>query len=91
LLPKLFGICPAANGNTCPSPNGKRRRKNQIYIAICESYAASQPDSAVHYAIAGIRLAEKRNDRQGQASLLLTLGHANALHHHPVLSCYSLS
>lgn len=60
--------------------------KINIYVALCQSYAENQPDSAVHYANEGMHLAEKRGDRNGQASLLLTLGHVNALHHHAALA-----
>lgn len=60
--------------------------KVRLYNHISQSYAATQPDSAVYYAHAGMRLAEKQNDRQGQASLLLTLGYINTLHHHTDLA-----
>jgi signal transduction histidine kinase len=60
--------------------------KVKLYTALSLSYAATQPDSAVHYANEGMRLAGKRNDRQGQADLLLALGNINALHHHSDLA-----
>ncbi|MBW4890693.1 tetratricopeptide repeat protein [Mucilaginibacter sp. HMF5004] len=60
--------------------------KTGLYIAISNSYAESQPDSAVEYANRGMRLAEKRNDRHGQALLLLQLGTINQLHHHTDLA-----
>lgn len=60
--------------------------KIKIYISLSQIYAESQPDSAVHFANEGIRLAQKRNDRQAQASLLLALGHVNTMHHHPDLA-----
>ncbi len=61
-------------------------QKIKIYIDLSGAYAQRQPDSAVHYANEGMRLAEKQNNRQAQASLLLTLGHVNALHRHPELA-----
>jgi signal transduction histidine kinase len=57
-----------------------------LYTALSWSYAAAQPDSSVHYANEGMRLAEKLSDRQGQAGLLLALGHVNTLHHHTELA-----
>src|SRR5688572_17249568 len=57
-----------------------------LYTELSQAYAAAQPDSAVHYANLGMRIAEKLNNRQGQASLLLTLGHINALHEHTNLA-----
>jgi signal transduction histidine kinase len=66
--------------------NAPENRKVKLYLSLSKQYAATQPDSAVHYANEGIRLAEKLNDRQGQAALLLNLGHINALHHHPELA-----
>lgn len=60
--------------------------KVNLYQKISEAYAATQPDSAVHFANEGMRLAEQRNDRQGLASLLVTLGYINALHHHTELA-----
>jgi len=58
----------------------------KLYIALSQSAAQDQPDSAVHYANEGMRLAEKQNDRQGQAALLLTLGYINAIHRHTELA-----
>lgn len=60
--------------------------KVHVYVLLSEYYAKEQPDSAVHYANEGIKLAESRNDRQGQASLLLALGDVNRLHQHHELS-----
>lgn len=60
--------------------------KVRLYVKLSEAYAQRQPDSAVHYANEGLRLAEKRDNRQGQASLLLALGENNALHHHAELA-----
>jgi signal transduction histidine kinase len=60
--------------------------KVKLYTTLSGYYAATQPDSAVHYANEGIRLAQKRSDRQGQAALLLALGHINTVHHHPELA-----
>jgi signal transduction histidine kinase len=60
--------------------------KIRIYIALSQYYAENKPDSAVHYANEGMRLAEKLGERQGQASLLLALGNVNALHHHTELA-----
>lgn len=60
--------------------------KIRIYNQLGQAYALTQPDSAVHYANAGMHLAERQNDRQGQAILLLTLGYINAVHHHPELA-----
>lgn len=65
------------------SPEGQKLR---LYSQLSEAYAQRQPDSAVHYANEGLKWAEKRNDREGQASLLVALGHVNALHHHPDLA-----
>ena len=65
------------------APEGE---KIKLYIKLCEAYAQRQPDSSVHYANEGLRLAEQRNDRQAQASLLLSLGHVNTLHRHPDLA-----
>jgi len=58
----------------------------KIYVALSQSAAANQPDSAVRYANEGMRLAEKRNDRPGQAALLLALGYINAVHGHTELA-----
>lgn len=58
----------------------------KLYMILSRSYTATQPDSAVHYANEGMRLAERRNDRQGQAALLLELGQINMLHRHPELA-----
>jgi len=55
-------------------------------IRLSESYAKDQPDSAVHYANLGIKLAEKQGDRQSQAALLVSLGDINRLHKHHELS-----
>ncbi|MBK0380598.1 ATP-binding protein [Mucilaginibacter segetis] len=60
--------------------------KVALYRTIAQGYAATEPDSAVHFANEGMRLAEQRNDRQGQASLMVTLGNINALHHHTELA-----
>ncbi|MBK0378501.1 hypothetical protein [Mucilaginibacter segetis] len=60
--------------------------KVHLYQIISQAYAILQPDSAVHFVNEGMRLAEQRNDRQGQASLLVTLGDINALHHHTGLA-----
>jgi signal transduction histidine kinase len=68
------------------SKTASEKEKIKIYITLSQSYAETQPDSAVHYANEGMRLAEKFGERQGQASLLLALGHINALHHHTELA-----
>jgi len=60
--------------------------KAKIYLALSQSYMEQQPDSAVHYANEGMRLAEKRGDQTMQATLLLQLGKINALHHHNSLA-----
>ncbi|MEO6524415.1 MAG: ATP-binding protein [Mucilaginibacter sp.] len=60
--------------------------KVKKYIAVSQYYAQTQPDSAVHYANEGIKLAEQQNDREGLAALLVQLGHINALHHHTELA-----
>ncbi|OCX51948.1 hypothetical protein BEL04_18280 [Mucilaginibacter sp. PPCGB 2223] len=60
--------------------------KPKIYLALSQAYMEQQPDSAVHYANEGMRLAEKRNDQPSQAALLLQLGRVNALHHHDLLA-----
>jgi tetratricopeptide (TPR) repeat protein len=60
--------------------------KVKLYIALSEANAQTQPDSAVHYAHEGLRLAQQRNDREGQAALLVQLGHINELHHHAELA-----
>lgn len=60
--------------------------KLRIYNRLGQIYAVTQPDSAVHYVNEGMRLAEKRNDRNSQAILLLTLGHINSAHRHPELA-----
>jgi len=72
---------PLATLKTAPE-NGKVK----IYLAVSQAYAQSQPDSAVHYANEGIKLAEKRNDREGLAALLVQLGYINVLHHHDELA-----
>jgi signal transduction histidine kinase len=66
--------------------NAPESGKIQIYKEISRAYAAGQPDSAIHYTQEGMRLAEKRNDQQGLASLLLEAGRINALHQHRELS-----
>jgi signal transduction histidine kinase len=58
----------------------------KIYLALSQIYMEQQPDSAVHYANEGMRLAQKRNDPPAQAGLLLQLGRINALHHHDLLA-----
>src|ERR1700712_588270 len=66
--------------------NASENEKQKIYLSLSQIYAEQQPDSAVHYANEGMRLAEKRNDQPAQAALLLQLGHINALHHHAGLA-----
>lgn len=66
-----------------PAPGSAKIRS---YLALSQAYAQNQPDSAVHYANAGIKLAEQQNDREGLAALLVQLGHINALHHHTELA-----
>ena len=60
--------------------------KIKRYAALSQAYAEQQPDSAVHYANEGMRLAEKQHDQPAQAALLLQLGRINALHHHHLLA-----
>jgi signal transduction histidine kinase len=55
--------------------------KIKLYKEISRSFAQNSPDSAVDYCNRGIRLAERLNDRNGQALLLLELGKVNAIHH----------
>ncbi|MCC8426350.1 ATP-binding protein [Mucilaginibacter sp. UR6-11] len=56
------------------------------YLTVSQAYAQTQPDSAVHYANEGIKLAEQLNDREGLAALFVQLGYINALHHHAELA-----
>lgn len=79
-LPAFAQQQPAANLTRLKTV--PENEKLKLYISISEAYAQTQPDSAVHYANEGMRLAEKRNDQQGQASLLLLLGYINMLHRH---------
>jgi len=58
----------------------------KTYLALSQGYAQAQPDSAVHYANKGIKLAEQQNDRKSVAALLAQLGQINALHHHTELA-----
>jgi hypothetical protein len=60
--------------------------KIQIYEAVSKAYAEDQQDSAVQYANEVMRLAEKQNDKRGQAPLLLQLGQINALHRNTILA-----
>lgn len=60
--------------------------RSKICLALSQVYTEQQPDSAVHYANEGMRLAEKRNDQPAQAALLLQLGRINALYHHNLLA-----
>jgi len=66
--------------------NVPENEKATIYITLSQAYMEGQPDSAVHYANEGIRLAEKRNDQPAQAALLLQLGRINELYHHGLLA-----
>jgi signal transduction histidine kinase len=85
LLPiSAFAQQPAVN--LAQLKTAPESEKVKLYMALSRSYAQTQPDSAVHYANEGIRLAEKLNDRQAQAALLLELGQTNMLHHHPELA-----
>src|SRR6187402_1431138 len=56
--------------------------KIDLYITISHQYAETQPDSAVYYCNEAMQLAEKVNNRRGQALILLELGRINALHNH---------
>lgn len=54
--------------------------KIRLYNEISNSYASVEPDSAVYYANYGLKLAEKTNNKRGQALLLLQLANINQLH-----------
>jgi tetratricopeptide (TPR) repeat protein len=60
--------------------------KINFYKEISQAFVRSSPDSAVYYCNQGLRLAERSNDRRGQAILLLELGNINAIHHHTDLA-----
>ncbi len=60
--------------------------KVKLLLQISEAYAETQPDSAVHYAGAGLQMAEQHNDQRGRALLLLELGSINAQHLHTGLA-----
>jgi len=66
--------------------NAPESQKVKILIELSAAYTESQPDSAVHYAQAGIKLAEKLGNQKGQALLLLQIGEVNAFHHHTELA-----
>lgn len=56
------------------------------FLKQSQALMEKQPDSAVHEANEGLRLAEKNKDQPAQAALLLQLGRINALHHHEPLA-----
>lgn len=79
----LFGLLTLPALAQQPTPESA---KVKLYLSLSRSYALSQPDSAVHYANEGIKLAEQQNDRESLAALLEQLGQINALHHHAELA-----
>lgn len=62
--------------------SGPDTSKINTYLEISKIYTENEPDSAVDYANRGMRLAEKLNDRHGEAMLLLQLGRVNTFHRH---------
>lgn len=81
----LFAQAPGAS-KISKLKTASDNEKLKLYLELSQDYTAAQPDSAVYYANQGLQLAEKQNNWNAQAVLLLQLGRVNAAHHHDGLA-----